>query len=130
MTVFDIKEHALEALGQIEQQQEQLISDPAATTGQKMNLSPFEVRSTSRTNMDMTNYSNMLNASNFGVANVQLAARNDINKQQEFDKTTMRHMPMKFAREAITSKPRDKTPELQPKGSKSARLNMQSTMGM
>ena len=61
MTVFEIKEHALDALSQMEN--ERLQSEPEGS-GNGTTFSAYdELKSTLRTNMELTGHVNLLNQS-------------------------------------------------------------------
>ena len=60
MTVFEIKDEALEALSQIEKEHTVVISEELA---EGATLSPFDLKSSSRTNMDLSSHRNLLNHS-------------------------------------------------------------------
>ena len=60
MTVFEIKEHALDALSQIEN--ERLVSEQDLNSNNNVTLSAYdEMKSTMRTNMELTSHINLLN---------------------------------------------------------------------
>jgi len=61
MTVFDIKEQALDALSQIEKQH--LLDETGGFTTSAI-LSPYDIKSMSKTNLDLSAHANLLNQSN------------------------------------------------------------------